>query len=141
MKNVVAYVDGSCLMPSHVGGWGAILIYGNVMKELSGSETNTTNNRMELTAVIKALESLLEPCSVTIYCDSSYVVDSVSLGWIRKWKNDLFVHTANADLWKRLLDLVERHDVRLVKVKAHSGNEYNDMVDQLARQATKTRLD
>lgn len=137
MKNVKIYTDGACSGNPGVGGWAAILIYGSHELELSGGERETTNNRMELTAVIKALERLKEPCQVTVYSDSSYVVNSVTKGWAASWQKNGWKKAdkkpaLNSDLWEALLNLLERHRVRFVWVEGHADNEYNNRCDKLA---------
>ena len=137
MKEIILYTDGACSGNPGKGGWGAILFYGDIKKELSGGEAQTTNNRMELTAVIKGLEALKEPCIVDIYSDSAYVVNAFLQGWITNWQNNGWRSSKgqvlNIDLWKRLLDLCKSHSVSWHKVKGHADNEYNNRCDALAR--------
>lgn len=142
MKTVTLYTDGACSGNPGPGGWGAILMYGPHKKELSGGERNTTNNRMELTAVIRGLESLNEPCAVELYSDSKYVIDALEKGWARGWKARGWVKAdkkpaLNPDLWDQLLALCERHTVNLHWVKGHAENQYNNRCDELAVQASK----
>lgn len=137
MKTVTIYTDGACSGNPGPGGWGAILIYGGHKKELSGGEARTTNNRMELTGVIAALEALKEPCTVELYSDSKYVIDGLGKGWAKGWRTRGWVKSdkkpaLNPDLWGRLLDLCEKHTVRLHWVKGHAENEFNNRCDQLA---------
>ena len=137
MKHVDIYTDGSCRGNPGVGGWGAILVYGTRQKELSGGEAQTTNNRMELTAVIEALSALKEPCEVTLTSDSKYVIDALEQGWARGWKQRGWKKAdkspaLNPDLWERLLQLVDYHNVTTVWVKGHAGHPYNERCDQLA---------
>lgn len=137
MKNVAIYTDGACSGNPGPGGWGAVLIYGKHRRELSGGEAATTNNRMELTAVIAALEALSEPCVVELYSDSKYVVEALQKGWAKGWKARGWVKpdkkpALNADLWQRLLELCEVHEVRPHWVKGHAENEHNNRCDQLA---------
>ena len=137
MKHVYIYTDGACSGNPGPGGWGAVLVYGQHEKELSGGEPATTNNRMELTAVISALSALSEPCSVTLTTDSKYVVDSITLGWARGWRARGWVKSdrqpaLNPDLWGALLDLLDRHKVDFVWVKGHAGHPYNERCDRLA---------
>ncbi len=137
MKHVYIYTDGACSGNPGPGGWGAILVYGKFEKELSGGEARTTNNRMELTAVIEALTLLKEPCSVTLTTDSKYIVDSVTLGWARGWKSRGWVKSnkepaLNPDLWDKLLGLLDMHKVDFVWVKGHNGHPYNERCDALA---------
>lgn len=133
MKEVQIYTDGACRgNPGH-GGWGTILVYGKHERELSGGERETTNNRMELTAVIEGLSALKYPCKVTVYSDSKYVVDAFLLDWITSWKNSGWKKgLKNPDLWERLYGLTEIHDVSFVWVKGHNGHDYNERCDKLA---------
>lgn len=137
MKKVEIYTDGACSGNPGKGGWGAILKYGSVEKELCGGEVDTTNNRMELTAAIMALEALKEPCEVTLTSDSKYLVDGINLGWAKSWKQNGWRKAdkkpaLNVDLWDKLLTLFEKHKVKLVWVKGHAGNPYNERCDALA---------
>ena len=134
---VVIYTDGACSGNPGPGGWGAILMAGGKSKELSGGEAHTTNNRMELMAVIKALEALNRPCHADIYSDSAYVVNAFNQNWIanwqrNNWRNSAKAEVANVDLWKMLLALTSTHEVVFHKVKGHADNEYNNRCDQLA---------
>lgn len=131
------YTDGACSGNPGNGGWGAILMYGNVKRELSGAEKDTTNNRMELTAVIQALEALKEPCDVNLYSDSAYVVNAFTQDWITGWKSRGWRGSdrkpvKNLDLWLVLVHLTEKHNVNFIKVKGHADNEYNNRCDELA---------
>lgn len=137
MKIVDIYTDGACSGNPGVGGYCAILIYNNVEKIISGYEENTTNNRMELLAVIKGLGGLKESCVVNLYSDSQYVVDAFNKGWINNWmasnwKTSDKKDVKNVDLWQKLLELLEKHNVSFVKVKGHSDNEYNNRCDKIA---------
>ena len=137
MKSVTIYTDGACSGNPGPGGWGAILKYKDVEKELSGGERNTTNNRMELLGVIRALECLKEPCAVELWSDSKYVVDGLSKGWAAGWRKRGWVKSdkkpaLNPDLWGRLLDLAEIHEVTCHWVKGHAENPYNNRCDALA---------
>lgn len=137
MKTVTIYTDGACSGNPGPGGWGAILIYGAHRRELSGGEPDTTNNRMELTAVIQALSLLKEPCAVDLWSDSKYVIDGLEKGWARGWKKRGWVKSdkkpaLNPDLWDRLLELEEIHTLRCHWVKGHAENEYNNRCDELA---------
>lgn len=141
-KKVDIYTDGACSGNPGVGGWGAVLFYRGVRKEISGAEGQTTNNRMELTAMIRALSALKEDCEVTLYSDSAYCVDAFNKGWIASWKANGWrtadkSEVKNPDLWQELLALAERHKVTFVKVKGHSDNEHNNRCDALARAAIK----
>lgn len=137
MKTVTIYTDGACSGNPGPGGWGAILIYGRHKRELSGGEAQTTNNRMELTGVITALEALNEPCTVELYSDSKYVIDALAQGWASGWKARGWMKpdkkpALNSDLWEKLLALYSIHEVHLHWVKGHAENEYNNRCDQLA---------
>ncbi|MCD8007346.1 MAG: ribonuclease HI [Clostridiales bacterium] len=137
MKTVTLYTDGACSGNPGAGGWAAILLFGAHKKELSGGERETTNNRMELTAVIKGLEALKEPCIVELYSDSKYIIDALEKGWAVGWRKRGWVKgdktpALNPDLWARLLDLCEVHKVNLHWVKGHASNEYNNRCDELA---------
>lgn len=142
MKKVTIYTDGACSGNPGVGGWGAVLMYNGMEKRISGAEEQTTNNRMELFAVISALECLKEPCEVTLYSDSAYTVNSFVNGWIYDWEKSNWKKAdkkdvLNSDLWKRLLALTRLHKVTFVKVKGHADNEYNNVCDKLATDAVK----
>lgn len=137
MKSVEIYTDGACRGNPGNGGWGAILVYGTNKRELCGGEKNTTNNRMELTAVIEALSALKEPCHVTLTSDSKYVIDSITKGWAESWKKRGWKKAdkspaLNVDLWETLLNLLDRHEVSFVWVKGHNGHPYNERCDELA---------
>lgn len=133
MKQVDIYTDGACSGNPGKGGWAAILIYNGVEKEISGGYPETTNNRMELFAIISGLKALKEACSVTVYSDSAYCVDAFLHNWIGGWVKKNWKDVKNVDLWKLLLRLVNKHKVDFVKVKGHSDNEYNNRCDALAR--------
>ena len=137
MKTVTIYTDGACSGNPGPGGWGAILMYGAHKRELSGGEPNTTNNRMELTAVIQALSILKEPCIVDLWSDSKYVIDGLEKGWAKGWKARGWVKSdkkpaLNPDLWDELLRLTDIHSLRYHWVKGHAENEKNKRCDQLA---------
>ena len=137
MKHVEIYTDGACRGNPGRGGWGAILVYGGIEKELSGGEAETTNNRMELTAVISALRALREPCRVTLTSDSKYVIDAATKGWAVSWRAKGWRKAdkspaLNVDLWETLLGLLEIHDVSFVWVHGHTGHPYNERCDALA---------
>ena len=137
MKTVNIYTDGACSGNPGPGGWGAILEFQGVEKELSGGEAQTTNNRMELTAVIEALRALKEPCRVELYSDSKYFIDAVEQGWVYGWKKKGWIKSdkkpaLNVDLWEQILQLLHTHDVHLHWVKGHAENEKNNRCDQLA---------
>ena len=137
MKELKIYTDGACSGNPGKGGYCAILIYNGKEKIVSGSELDTTNNRMEFLAVIRGLQTLKVPCSVELFSDSQYVIDAFNKGWITNWqKNDWKTSSKtqvkNRDLWEELLRLLSIHLVRFVKVKGHSDNEYNNRCDQIA---------
>lgn len=136
-RHVEIFTDGACSNNPGPGGWGTILRYKQFEKELSGGEANTTNNRMELMAVIAGLEALTEPCSVTLYSDSKYLVDAIEQGWAEKWKANGWMRTKkdkalNPDLWERILQLLKQHKVSFVWVKGHAGHPENERCDKLA---------
>ena len=137
MKHVEIYTDGACSGNPGPGGYGAILVYNGKEKELSGGEKQTTNNRMELLAVITALEALKEPCTVTLTTDSKYVSDGITQGWAeswqaRGWRKSDGKPAMNPELWERLLSLLKIHSVEFVWVKGHAGHDYNERCDTLA---------
>ena len=140
MKKVEIYTDGACSGNPGPGGWGAVLCYNGVQKEISGGERDTTNNRMELYAVIAALSALNQPCEVTLLSDSAYAVNAFNRGWIEAWEKNGWKtadkkDVLNQDLWKKLLDLTRVHKVTFVKVKGHADNALNNRCDELARAA------
>ena len=137
MKEVILYTDGACSGNPGVGGYGAILMYKGKERVISGAEGMTTNNRMELMAVIKGLEALKGPCKVDIYSDSAYVVNAFLQDWITNWQNNGFKTSKgkvlNIELWQKLIELCACHDVSWHKVKGHADNEYNNRCDSIAR--------
>lgn len=142
MKKVTLYTDGACSGNPGKGGWGAVLIYGALEKQMSGVEEETTNNRMELTAVIEGLKALKEPCEVDVYSDSAYVVNAFNNDWItswqkNNWKNAQKKPVANKELWEDLIHLTQMHKVVFLKVKGHAGDKYNEICDTLATQFNK----
>lgn len=142
LKKVRIYTDGACSGNPGPGGWGTILIYGNNIKEMSGGEALTTNNRMELMAVIAGLEALKEPCDVTVYSDSKYIVDSINLGWADKWRKNGWMRNKkekakNQEHWERLFHAMESHEVKFEWVKGHAENEYNNICDKMAVEQSK----
>ena len=144
MKTVTLYTDGASSGNPGPGGWGAILEYNGVGKELSGGEDSTTNNRMELTAVIRGLQALKEPCTVELYSDSKYVIDALEKGWAWGWKKRGWVKSdkkpaLNSDLWETLLTLTQKHDVHCHWVKGHAENPKNNRCDELAVSEWKKR--
>ncbi len=141
-KEVTIYTDGGALGNPGPGGYGVILDYLGHRKELSGGFRHTTNNRMELVAAIEGLRALKEPCRVTLYTDSRYLVDAMEKGWARRWKANGWMRNRkdralNADLWEELLRLCDLHDVRFVWVRGHSGHPENERCDQLVQEAAR----
>ena len=137
MKKVTLYTDGACSGNPGPGGYGAVLIYEGVEKEIAGGEKSTTNNKMEMMAVIKGLEALKEPCEVSVYSDSAYIVNAIEQGWIDSWKKNGWRKAdkkpvKNVDLWERLLELMTTHKVTFNKVKGHADDEYNNRCDRIA---------
>ena len=142
MKEIKIYTDGACSKNPGPGGWGAVLIYKSHRKEISGADAQTTNNRMELTAVIKALECLKEKCKIELFTDSKYVCDSIIKGWAESWRNNNWKKSdkkpaINADLWEILLNLISKHDITFNWVKGHAGNTENERCDGLATSEIK----
>ena len=139
MKKVEIYTDGACSGNPGSGGYGIILRYNGKEKEISGGEKMTTNNRMELMAVISSLEALNEPCAVDLYTDSQYVANAINLGWLDSWQKKGWKRKGgevkNLDLWVRLVPLLEKHRVNFIWVKGHADNEFNNRCDELARGA------
>lgn len=139
MKEVSIYTDGACSGNPGPGGWGAVLIYNGHKKEISGRvEETTTNNRMELIAVIEALKALKEPCKVKVYSDSAYLINAFRQGWIDRWQKNGWLNSRkekveNTDLWQALLDLTAVHRVEWHKIKGHDGIPLNERCDKLAR--------
>ncbi len=136
-KTVTIYTDGACSGNPGPGGWGAVLIYKETEKRLSGGEAKTTNNRMELTGVISALQALKEPCIVELYSDSKYVIDALEKGWAYGWRKKGWVKSdkkpaLNPDLWETLLDLIKNHEMHYHWVKGHANNKYNEICDAMA---------
>lgn len=137
MKKVIIYTDGACSGNPGPGGWGAILMYKNKQLELSGFEAQTTNNRMELTAPIEALSRLKEPCAVSLYSDSAYLVNAFRQGWLAAWQQRNWLKSdkkpvENQDLWKKILEYTGIHRIEWIKVKGHADNPYNNRCDELA---------
>ena len=140
MKHVEIFTDGACSCNPGPGGWGTVLRFGQHEKELSGAEASTTNNRMEMTAVIQGLAALKEPCEVTLTTDSQYVVNSITKGWVYGWKKRGWVKSdktpaLNVDLWEQMLPLLEKHKVTFVWVRGHAGHPENERCDRLAVEA------
>lgn len=142
MKTVNIYTDGACSGNPGKGGYGVVIIYKNHRKELSGGYELTTNNRMEIMAVIKGLEVLKENCKVTIFSDSKYVVDAIEKGWLKKWEKNNWIRNKkeevlNKDLWLKIKYLINLHDVKFVWVKGHADVEENERCDFLATEYMK----
>lgn len=140
MEKVTIYTDGACSGNPGPGGWGTILMYKDIKKEISGGSKNTTNNVMELTAVIEGLKMLKCPCEVKIYSDSAYVVNAFTqkwiYGWLKNgWKTSNKEDVKNKELWQELYEFTKIHKIEFIKVKGHSDNEYNNRCDELARNA------
>ena len=143
MDNIILYTDGACSGNPGPGGWGAVLIFNGIEKELSGANPNTTNNVMEITAVIEGLKALKRPCNVDIYSDSAYVVNCFEKNWINNWIKNNWVNSKkepvkNKELWLELYNLTKIHKVTFNKVKGHSNVKYNNRCDELARNAILT---
>ena len=139
-EKIIIYTDGACSGNPGPGGWGAILMYKNAKKEISGGMKNTTNNIMEITAVLEALKCLKVESDVQVYSDSAYVVNAFKQGWIynwikKGWKTASGENVKNKELWQELYELTQKHKVELIKVKGHSDNEYNNRCDEMARNA------
>ncbi len=142
MKKVEIFTDGACSGNPGPGGYGVVLRYNGVEKELSGGEALTTNNRMELTAAIVGLSALKEQCIVTLYSDSKYLIDAINCGWAQKWRENGWMRNKreaaqNPDLWEKLLGLLDMHEVNLVWVKGHAGHPENERCDRLAVMETE----
>lgn len=143
MKEVTIYTDGACSGNPGPGGWGAVLMFQGKQKEISGGAKNTTNNIMEITAVIEALKLLKESCKVKIYSDSAYVVNAFNEHWIegwiaKNWQNSKKEPVKNKELWQELISLKNKHQVTFIKVKGHSTNKFNNRCDFLATSAAKS---
>ncbi len=143
MKRVEIYTDGACSGNPGPGGYGVVLKYGEHIKELSGACENTTNNRMELLAVIKGLEALKRPCEVVLYSDSKYIVDAMNKGWVKGWQARGWMRSnkqpaKNSDLWKKILELSSQHKIEWIWVKGHADNKWNNRCDRLAVEATNS---
>ena len=140
-KSVELYTDGACIGNPGAGGWGTILRYRGRERELCGGEALTTNNRMELTAVIEGLKALKEPCAVTLYTDSKYVADSIAKRWVYLWLNKGWMRSGkpvpNSDLWQQLLPLLERHELDIQWVKGHAGHPENERCDAMSVKQAK----
>lgn len=137
MKKIDIYTDGACKGNPGPGGFAAILVYNGVEKTVSGGEKDTTNNRMELSAVVYALEALKEPCEINLYSDSEYFINAMTKGWLRSWISKGWVKSdrkpvLNRDLWERIVFLTSRHSITYIWVKGHAGHEYNERCDRIA---------
>ncbi len=142
MKKVEIYTDGACSGNPGAGGWGTILVFNGHEKELSGGEADTTNNRMEMMAVIEGLKALKEPCEVTLTSDSQYVCNAITKGWAKNWKKNNWIKSdktqaKNPDLWEEILELLDVHKVNVVWVRGHNGHPYNERCDKLAVEQSK----
>ena len=142
MQKITIYTDGACSGNPGPGGWGAVLMHDEHKKEISGYEPETTNNRMELMAAIKAIECLKNDCEIDLYSDSAYLVNAFDKGWIYNWMKNGWKTSdkspvKNKDLWERLYDYSKKHKISWKKVKGHADNEYNNLCDELAREAIK----
>jgi len=140
LKIVDIYTDGACSGNPGPGGYGVVLLYAGKRKELSGGEKSTTNNRMELLAVIEGLKELKQSCHVNLYSDSKYIVDAINKGWLAKWRKNNWMRNKkeralNVDLWEQLVDLIEIHTIEFIWVKGHANNVENERCDTLARAA------
>ena len=146
MEKVIIYTDGACSGNPGPGGWGAILMYKDTKKEISGGKKDTTNNVMELTAALEALKLLKFPCEVELYSDSAYLVNGFNQGWIygwqkNNWKNSSKEPVKNKEIWEEIYKMTQKHKVKFIKVKGHSDNELNNRCDELARNAIPSIID
>ncbi len=142
MEKVIIYTDGACSGNPGPGGWGAILMYKDTKKEISGGKKDTTNNVMELTAALEGLKMLKFPCEVDLYSDSAYLVNGFSQGWIYNWQKNNWQTSnkepvKNKEIWQEIYNLTQMHKVKFIKVKGHADNEFNNRCDELARNAIK----
>ena len=142
MEKVIIYTDGACSGNPGPGGWGAILMYKDTKKEISGGKKDTTNNVMELTAALEALKLLKFPCEVELYSDSAYLVNGFNQGWIygwqkNSWKNSSKEPVKNKEIWEEIYKMTQKHKVKFIKAKGHSDNEFNNRCDEMARNAIK----
>lgn len=145
-KHIEIYTDGSCFGNPGVGGWAAILVQDGTQKEISGGKDATTNNEMEITAVLEALKLVESPSNITIYSDSKYVCNTINLGWAKSWRRHNWNKSdggkaQHSKLWSQILDLIEPHDVKFVWVKGHDGNKYNEKCDSLAVAESQKRAE
>lgn len=142
LPKVIIYTDGSCSGNPGPGGWGAVLIFGENKKTVAGGSKNTTNNRMELTAVIEALSALKRPCEIELHSDSQYFINAMTKGWLESWQKKGWVKAdkkpvLNRDLWERIIEETSKHEMTYVWVRGHNGDEYNELCDFLATEQTK----
>jgi ribonuclease HI len=142
LKTITIYTDGACSGNPGPGGWAAVLMFGDILKEIAGGERHTTNNRMEMMGVISALESLTERCHARVHSDSAYVINCFKQGWYvnwerNGWRNSQKQPVENRDLWERLLAITRKHEVEFIKVKGHSTDKWNNRCDELARAEAK----
>ena len=142
LDEVIIYTDGACSGNPRKGGWGAILMYGDIKKEISGAEEETTNNKMELKAPIEALKLLKRPCNVKIYSDSAYLINAFLQGWIYNWNKNGWKtadkkDVKNKELWEKIYEFTKIHKIEWIKVKGHSDNEFNNRCDEMAVAAIK----
>ena len=137
MKTVTIYTDGACRGNPGLGGWGALIQFGKFKKEIYGGETSTTNNKMELKATINALKAMKEPCEITLYTDSKYVVNPIEKQWLQNWKKTGFKNKKNVDLWLEFLTLFEKYKIKFKWVKGHNNHPQNERCDNLAFTASK----
>lgn len=145
MKDIIIYTDGACSGNPGPGGWGSVLMYKDLKKEISGFDKHSTNNIMEMKAVIEALKMLKEPSNVSLYSDSSYVVNAFIQKWTINWQKNNWKtankkEVKNKELWQELITLTSIHNVKFIKVKGHADNEYNNRCDELARNAISNSL-
>ena len=141
-KEVIIYTDGACSGNPGPGGWGAVMMFGDTTKEFSGGERLTTNNRMEMMGAIEALSRLTRPCKVRLHSDSAYVINCLTQRWYEKWMRNGWVNSKkepveNRDLWERLLELDDKHQIEWIKVKGHADDRWNNRCDELARAAAR----
>ncbi len=144
-KEVKIFTDGACSGNPGPGGWGCILQYGNIKKEISGGQAKTTNQRMEMQAALEGLSALKEPCRVDIFSDSAYLINGFLKGWLKKWEVNGWLNSKkepveNQDLWQGLLEMSRKHEINWHKIKGHSGHPENERCDELAKEAIKNKI-
>lgn len=140
LKNIEIFTDGACSGNPGAGGWGAILRFGDYEKEISGFDPHTTNNRMELLAVINAFKLVKEPCNIKVFTDSKYICDAINNNWAENWQQKGFKNKKNPDLWEVLLKLLKKHNASFIWIKGHNGHPENERCDKLAREAIKNSV-